>query len=167
MQVKLNVLLLVPQTKNSTWSVSGNVLDLSRSVGRVWSFWFVFFLNMSVLSQKWTNVHASLSWDTRMILLHSVLINACPAPESSSFPYIKHKYLFHKDPFFHLLRVRVLLCSHGHAVPARASSQPSRGRAPQMLHPRGEWAPVSAESGKRCWGTRVRSRSSCILSVKL
>lgn len=133
-QVKLNVSLLVLQTKSSTWSISGNVLDLPSSAGRVWSFCFFFFLNMSVLSQNWTNVHASLSWDTQMILLHSVLINACLAPESSSFPYIQHKYLFHKDPSSYLLCVQVLLCGSSAPMAMLCLPGPAPSPAKVALH---------------------------------
>lgn len=53
MQVKINVSPLVLQTKNSTWSVSGNILHcLVRLVGfGVLGVWYF----SEVLSQNWTN----------------------------------------------------------------------------------------------------------------
>lgn len=54
MQVKINVSPLVLQTKNSTWSVSGNILHWLSWWGLEF-FGFGIFLNMSVLSQNWIN----------------------------------------------------------------------------------------------------------------
>lgn len=58
MQIKIKVSLLVLQTKKSTWSVSGNILDYLVKLVGFWvffSFLFFFFLNASVLSQNRTN----------------------------------------------------------------------------------------------------------------
>jgi len=52
MQVKINVLPSVLQTKKSTWSLSGNILDyLVQLIGLGFLALF-FFPNLSVVSQK-------------------------------------------------------------------------------------------------------------------